>query len=139
MATIDAALLGMSLCLAAESIGLGAVMIGGMRNQPAAVAAELGLPPGVYVAFGLCLGWPAEEPPQKPRMPLSLIVHREQYDEAALDSELREYDATLAAHYRSEGRKSPDAAWSGVVARGFSRPRRAELRSTLEELGFSFE
>ena len=139
VATIDAALLGMSLCLAAESIGLGAVMIGGMRNQPAAVAAELGLPPGVYVAFGLCLGWPAEEPPQKPRLPLSVIVHREQYDEAALDRELREYDAALADHYRSEGRKSPDAAWSGVIARGFSRPRRADLRPTLEELGFSFE
>ena len=139
VATIDAALLGMSLCLAAESIGLGAVMIGGMRNQPAAVAAELGLPKGVYVAFGLCLGWPAEEPPQKPRLPLSVIVHREQYDEAALESELHQYDAALADHYRDEGRQSPDAAWSGVIARGFSRPRRADLRPTLEELGFSFE
>lgn len=139
VATIDAALLGMSLCLAAESIGLGAVMIGGMRNRPAEVAAELALPSGVYVTFGLCLGWPAEAPPQKPRLPLSSIVHREQYDDGALDAALGEYDAALAAHYRDEGRKSPDAAWSGVVARGFGRPRRGDLRQRLEELGFSFE
>ncbi len=139
VATIDAALVGMSLCLAAESIGLGAVMIGGMRNQPAAVAAELALPSGVYVTFGLCLGWPAEQPPQKPRLPLSLIVHHEQYNETALDSALREYDAALAAHYRQEGRNSPEAAWTGVIARGFSRPRRADLRPTLEKMGFSFD
>lgn len=139
VATIDAALLGMALNLAAESIGLGAVMIGGMRNRPAEVAQELGLPSGVYVTFGLCLGWPAEAPPEKPRMPLSLIVHREQYDEAALDAELRAYDEVLAAHYRGEGRRSPDAAWSGIIARGFGQPRRADLRERLEGLGFSFE
>lgn len=139
VATIDAALLGMSLCLAAESIGLGAVMIGGMRNRPAEVATELALPSGVYVTFGLCLGWPAEAPAQKPRLPLSSIVHREQYDDGALDEALGEYDAALAAHYRDEGRKSPDAAWSGVVARGFGRPRRGDLRERLEEMGFSFE
>lgn len=139
VATIDAALLGMSLSLAAESIGLGAVMIGGMRNRPAAVARELALPAGVFVAFGLCLGWPAEAPPQKPRLPLPLLIHREQYDEQGLAAGLREYDAALAAHYRGEGRKSPDAAWSGVIARGFGRPRRADLRQRLEEMGFSFE
>ena len=139
VATIDAALLGMALYLAAESIGLGGVMIGGMRNQPTEVAQELGLPSGVYVTFGMCLGWPAEAPLQKPRLPLPLIVHREQYDEAALDATLEEYDEALAAHYRDEGRRSPDAAWTGVVARGFGKPRRADLRERLEGLGFSFE
>jgi nitroreductase len=61
VATVDAALVGMSAQTAAESFGLGAVMIGGMRNQPAAVAELLGFPEGVYMVYGMSIGWPAAD------------------------------------------------------------------------------
>lgn len=47
ISSIDAALVGMSLATAAESFGLGHVMIGGMRNHPKEVAELLGFPEGV--------------------------------------------------------------------------------------------
>lgn len=141
VAVVDAALAGMSLATAAESLGMGTVMIGGMRNHPAEVAALLGLPEGVFVVFGMCLGYyeAAERPAQKPRLPEALMIHYERYQTADTTRQLMAHDAELAAHYRSEGRETPDAAWTQVIAEKFSRPQRPHLRDILEKLGFSFK
>jgi FMN reductase (NADPH) len=137
IAIVDAALVGMSLSLAAESLGLGTVMIGAMRNDPVEAAHLLGLPDGAFVVYGLCIGWPAERPPQKPRLPEDLIVHYEQYntDKKQTLALLEEHDKALAEHYRSIGRETPDAAWTGTAARMASNLRREFLRDVLEKLG----
>ena len=141
VATVDAALLGMSIATAAESFGLGHVMIGGMRNHPQEVAELLGFPDGVYVVFGMCLGFPDEAkiPPQKPRLPEELIIHYETYNTNNFMLHLENHDTELAEHYRSLGRNLHDAAWTGVMATKFSEPRRPELRQILEEMGFKFD
>lgn len=138
VAAIDASIAGINLATAAESVGLGTVCIGGMRNQPVEVAAALNLPKGAFCVWGLCLGWPATVPPQKPRLPDDAVFHFETYQHPVDDSLLHQYDAALAEHYRAQERQSPTAAWTGVIAKKFSMPRRAELRETLEKLGFSF-
>lgn len=139
VATIDAALAGMSVCSAAESFGLGTVMIGGMRNHPKKVAELLNFPSGVLVIYGLCLGWPEKVSQQKPRLEVDVNIHYEKYDVSEIKSKITGYDRELAEFYRSEGRQTPDAAWSGVVARGFSSPRRPHLRGEIEEMGFRFD
>jgi nitroreductase len=141
VSSVDAALVGMSIATAAESFGLGHVMIGGMRNHPKEVAELLGFPDGVYVVYGICLGWPEEDkiPPQKPRLPEDLVIHYEQYDKRDPTDKLKVHDAELAEHYRSLGRNLHDAAWTGVMAKKFGVPRRPHLRETLEEMGFRFD
>jgi FMN reductase (NADPH) len=141
VATIDAALAGMSLSSAAESLGMGTVMIGGMRNHPEEVAELLGLPNGAFVVFGMCIGYVDrhERPAQKPRLPEQLIIHHERYQAQDVARALHEHDAELAAHYRRDGRTSPDAAWTGAMAEKFSKPQRPRLRAVLEKLGFKFE
>lgn len=138
IATIDAALVGQSLALAAESVGLGTVMIGGMRNHPQEVAEVLALPDGVFVVYGMCIGHIAHKPAQKPRLPQAVVVHHEQY-RVSDDAELAAHDAELAAHYESQGRNAHPAAWSGFNARKFNTPQRSFLRAVLERRGFSFE
>ncbi|MCG8565025.1 MAG: nitroreductase family protein, partial [Desulfobacterales bacterium] len=54
IATTDVAMLGQNMMIAAESIGLGGVFIGGIRNDPSKVSTLLDLPDQVYPAFGLC-------------------------------------------------------------------------------------
>lgn len=139
IATIDASLVGMSLSLAAESLGLGTVMIGAMRNKPLEVAEALGLPEGVYVVYGLCIGYPEVVPAQKPRLPHEAVVHYERYNTEALAPLLQAHDAELAAHYRREGRETMDAAWTGFIAERFNKPLRAHLKDALARLGFKFE
>jgi nitroreductase len=45
------------------------------------VAQLLELPKGVYPVFGLCLGYPDQNPEVNPRLPLSVIVKAEVYNE----------------------------------------------------------
>ena len=141
IATIDAALVGMSAQTAAESFGLGGVMIGAIRNDPKKAAEILDLPDGVFVAYGMCLGWPDHEkiPPQKPRLPAGLTVHYEQYNTADPTAAIDAYDDTLTGHYGQLDRNQHIAAWSGPIAQRLGSPMRPHLRPDLEEMGFSFE
>jgi hypothetical protein len=138
VAIVDAAIAGQSLALAAESLGLGTVMIGAIRNHPREAAETLNLPQGAFVVYGMCLGWPEKRVQQKPRLPESAIIHYEQYTPVDADV-LHAHDAELAAHYRSLDRNTWDAAWTGAIAKKFSSKNREHLRAVLEERGFRFD
>lgn len=142
VSSIDAALVGMSASLAAESLGLRGVMIGAVRNDAVAVARELGLPRRAYCVFGLCLGWAEQRPAQKPRMDYRALVHREQYgadlDDAAARRLLNDYDTALAEHYTRTGRSTTPDSWSHDMDKKFCPQLRDDLRRQLRELGFDF-
>lgn len=150
-ATIDAAIVGQSLCLAAESEGLGACMIGAARNHPRELAALLDLPRHAYVVFGMTIGWPADDPELRERLPLDAVLHMEHYDDARTDSALAAADASLRAWSRrvnarmAPGAKRIDEArgWSDRMAFlfGGDRPHkgRQNLGPELREMGFSLD
>ena len=136
VSSIDTALVGMCASLAAESIGLGTVMIGAIRNNVTEASKILGLPPKVYPVFGLCVGWPVEAPPCKPRHPLDIVVHRERYNGTGMEDGVTAYDRTLADHYRSIGKPTVDHSWSQHMIDRFSESPRPDLRAELIGLGF---
>ena len=138
VSSIDAALVGMAAYVAADSVGLKGVMIGALRNNPKRTAEILGLPPRVYAVFGLCLGYPAEEPPQKPRMAFDSVVHEDKYDRVKMQPMVDTYDVDLADHYRSQGRHTTDDSWTRDVDAKFSVRPRDTLRQTLKDMGFDF-
>lgn len=139
VSTIDAALVGMSMSLAADSMGLGTVMIGGMRNSPLEVAELFKLPKRVFVVFGLCVGWPKSAPVPKPRQPMAAVVHQETYNSELPEAALDAYDKELAQYYTGLGRETPEQSWTRTMADSLSKPRRMQLREQLKTLGFDFE
>ena len=70
VALVDAALAAQNAVVAAESLGLGTVYIGAMRNRPEDVAQELALPQHAFAAFGLCVGRPD---PARPAAELNIL------------------------------------------------------------------
>lgn len=76
-APLDVAAATENLILECVQQGLGCCWIGGFREEP--VTQMLGLPPLVRPVGYLPIGWPNEEKPVKPRLPLHLIVHRDTY------------------------------------------------------------
>nr|WP_314482754.1 oxygen-insensitive NADPH nitroreductase [uncultured Pseudomonas sp.] len=140
LGTIDAALAAQNAVVALESLGLGSVYIGGIRNDIEGVAAELGLPSHVYPVFGLCVGYPASDRPAKvkPRLPQQVVLHHETYCAAEEDGLLSRYDERLGAFYQREGMKA--SGWSEQVV---SRLRsvaslhgREALLDELKRMGF---
>ena len=143
VAAIDASLVGMAAYLAADSLGLEGVMIGGIRNDAVETARALGLPKRVFCVFGLCLGFPADIPEQKPRMDFSHMVHVDRYgapDGGPAPTEaIPDYDASLAAHYASLGKQTVAGAWSEVIGAKFHPQPRPDLGSQLADQGFDFD
>jgi nitroreductase len=139
VASIDAALAAQNAVVAAESLGWGTVYVGAVRNNPVAIAAELGLPPRAFAVVGLAIGRPDpdEQAGVKPRLPQSAVVHREQYDPAASSDGVAVYGARLSDYYDAYG---IEHEWTASVARRWKDAAglngRHRLRSWLEELGF---
>ncbi|HLU40140.1 MAG TPA: NTP transferase domain-containing protein [Planctomycetota bacterium] len=148
-ATVDAALLGQNLLLAAESQGLGGCMIGAARDHPVELARLLGLPKHAYVVFGMTLGHPADDPVARERMPLEGVLFFERYDEARLDAALDGADAAMrawAAECNRRGgylgrRVDERKGWADRMAVQWSKEKarptpRLRLREHLLDLGF---
>jgi len=91
LGVVDTAMMAQNALTAAESLGLGGVFIGGLRNNIEPVTELLKLPQHVLPLFGLCLGWPADNPDIKPRLPASIVVHENQYQPLNSDA-LAQYD-----------------------------------------------
>ena len=138
VATVDAALVMQNVAVAAESVGLGICMIGAIRNHPGAVGDLLGLPALTFAVSGLCLGYPAQDPASKPRLPVGAVLHQEQYlEEGDHTAALEAYDRSMVAFYESQDMHPSDPRWTSVVAeRGGAFHNRVELDTVLRDQGF---
>lgn len=138
LAFIDTALAAQNAVVAAESIGLGTVFVGAVRNRPEEVAAELGLPPHTVAAFGLAVGTPdpTEDAGVKPRLPQGAVLHDEQYDAATADAHIAPYDERLRDYNVRHGLAGD---WSSRVLGRLAGPEslsgRHLLRDQLVRLG----
>jgi len=142
---VDGALAMAHFMAAAEAAGLGTCPISYVRNHIEKVSPLLGLPPGVYPIAGLTLGWPDGRRPTSMRLPQSVVVHRERYQDAALPAELAAYDERRAArepiapaslkNIDVHGPK-PRATWSENAARQLSVPERFGFAAWLRTRGF---
>jgi hypothetical protein len=141
VAAIDASLAAQNAVVAAESLGLSTVYIGGMRNRPEETAALIGLPPRAAVVFGLCVGHaaPGRDGAVKPRLPQEAVLHHGRYDLAGQDAAIIRYNAAMAAFNAREnpGTKTP---WTVHSARRVSGPEslsgRHLLMQALRRMGF---
>lgn len=142
---VDAALAMQSFITAAESVGLGTCPISQIRNKIDRACEILGLPDGVFPIAGLAVGWPKFPKPQiSLRLPPSVVIHQDRYDDSALEKEVEAYDKRRHAHRPITPQKQRHAAkygaldycpWSENVTRQLSLPERAGFRPFLKTHG----
>lgn len=143
VAAIDAALAAQNVVVAAESMGLGTVYIGAIRNRPEEVAAELALPADAFAVFGLCVGYPdpARLSGIRPRLDQSAILHREQYSATPEAEAVTEYDRAMGAFQAQQGMKPID--WTRQSIKRVGGPEglmgRDRLVEALRNLGFGLK
>lgn len=139
IATVDVALMAQNVAAAAESAGLGICYIGGIRNNPGPVSELLELPAGVWPVFGLCLGWPDQDPPPKPRLPLPVVLKQEVYSDEGDAERIERYDAKVREYYRRRAGGGRGTPWSEQVADLLSEKSRPHMRDFLAGRGFVFK
>ena len=131
---IDAGIMAQNVVLAAESLGLGAVYIGSIRNDIARVGELLGLPEHTVPLFGLCLGYPDQQPQQRPRLSLDTLVSENRYRPASAEV-LAAYNEEVKTYYRE--RSGRDLDWAGQIANTLARPVRPFMLGYLQGQGFA--
>lgn len=141
VATVDATLAAQNAAVAAQSLGLGTVYIGALRNQPEAVAAELALPSGAFPLFGLLVGQPdpVALTAVKPRLPQDVVLHRECYRTADEAPRLVAYDRALQEFQQHQ--RLPVQPWTRQAVARIGTPAalgpRARLAEIVIRLGFT--
>ncbi len=133
---IDTALMGQNAMTAAESLGLGGVFIGAVRNQPHALCELLALPRGVIPLFGLCLGYPAQDPEPKPRLPASLMFVENRYPARFDDARMQGYDEQVRQYYRTRTGGNKEMTWTGQIGETLAKEARPFMLEFLREQGF---
>ncbi len=142
-AAVDAAIVLGTFVAAAEAVGLGCCPISVIRNHAAKVSDILALPPHVFPVAGMTLGWPSEPGTVSLRLPLSLTVHRDRFDETAIRERVDAYDHRRAAvqpfrrqRYDADYEPVEFYGWSEDKARQYGRPERADFGAFVRAKGF---
>ena len=136
IATVDAALVAQNIVVASESAGLGICYIGALRNNPAEVSKVLDLPHDTYPVFGLCLGWPDQDPEVKPRLPIDVVLQENSYGNAADGANLGDYDEAVRGYYANRSSNQKSMSWSEQMSGMLSKESRPHMLDFLKMRGF---
>jgi len=104
----DAAYAAQSLAIAGQSFGLGSCFLGSAMYRADKIAREYKLPKKVFPFVQLAMGYPAEDPPPRPRYPGDFALFEDKYpklDEERISKAIQEMDqGYLAQDYYRKGK-----------------------------------
>lgn len=139
VATVDTALFAQNVVIAAESEGLGICYIGGVRNHPTEISELLQLPKHVFPVFGMCIGYPDQDPDVKPRLPLDVVLKQETYSDTGDEQAIAAYDQQMEDYYQQRTGSNKASNWSQSMAPMFSGKLRPHMREFLIKQGFEMK
>jgi len=107
--------------VAAESMGLGTVPIGSVRLNSLELVKILNLPKYVLPMIGLCVGYPDDNPGQKPRLPSNTVCFSEKYDASHIKENLDKHDEEYQKYLSNRSENDRDSNWSKTIYGMYSR------------------
>jgi nitroreductase len=75
----DATLVGENMVIAAESLEMGSCFLGNAPYRAEKIVKEYNLPLRVFPVVQLAMGYPAEDPPPRPRFPIEFMLFEDRY------------------------------------------------------------
>jgi FMN reductase [NAD(P)H] len=133
--TFDSGLSMGAAIISAESLGLGIVPIGGIRNNPKELIELLELPDCTYPVAGLAIGYPKDNSHKKPRLPFNTFKHNEKYNTDGIKEAIDKYDVTMETYLKEIGREI-EGNWSKYTANIYKSVYFPKVYPTMNEKGF---
>lgn len=110
-----------------------AYYIGALRNQIQQVSDLVNLPPYCVPLVGLCLGYPAQNPLLKPRLPQALMCYENHYPTELDQEALANYQQELTAYY--EQRTGQSLNWLDNIKKALNAPVRPHILPYFQQQG----
>jgi nitroreductase len=155
LAIQDAALMAENMIIAARSLGIGSCLLGNAPHRADKIAKEYDLPMRVFPLVQLVMGFPAEDPPPRPRYPVEFTLFEDKYpklNDAIVKKAMKQMDEGYLAqdYYRTRNAKIPlegqrkethtydTYSWTEHISRklGQWNPDPKKLLQQLEKRGF---
>ena len=136
VAVTDAALASSRALVAAQALGLGGVFVGGVRNETEKMAKLFGLPELVFPMYVVCMGYPAEVPPQRPRMDARLISAVDTYPEITGPEQLADYEKEVSDYFLNITKGRSGRGWIARAEHAISVKPRYSVGEFLHKAGF---
>jgi nitroreductase len=151
----DAILMAENMVIAGRSLGLGSCFLGSAMFRADKIAEEYRLPKRVFPMVQLAMGYPAEDPPPRPRYPKEFTLFEDEYpelDDEKITKAMRIMDEGYLAqnYYRKQNAKIKlegdrketftydNYSWTEHICRKWGQwyPDPKELLEQLEKRGF---
>jgi len=152
----DAAYMAENMVTAAKSLGLGSCFLGAAMFRADKIAEEYQLPERVFPLVQLTVGYPAEDPPPRPRYPMEFTLFEDKYPEMnakMVAKAMKQMDDGYLAqdYYRKAKAKIPlegerketftydNYSWTEHICRKWGQwyPDAKELLNQLQKRGFN--
>lgn len=137
----DATLAAQTLIVAAESLGLGTVVLGSVLNDTSALIELLHLPKLTMPVFGILVGYPNSQNNLKPRLPEAAVHFENGYQEPDTYSDaLQSYQQTLQTYYQNRSTNQRQTDFSQIIQGALhATQQRTDLLRILHQQGFLTE
>ena len=151
----DASLMAENMVIAGRSLGLGSCFLGSAPYRAEKIAEEYDLPKRVFPLVQLVMGYPAADPPTRPRYPLDFTLFENKYPKLDQDTVSKamqkmdegylaqDYYRKLKAKIRLEGDREEtftydSYSWTEHICRKLGQwdPDQKELLKQFEKRGF---
>ncbi|MHA2271030.1 MAG: nitroreductase family protein [Candidatus Hodarchaeales archaeon] len=151
----DASYMAQNMVIVGRSLGLGSCFLGRPLTAATKIAEEYKLPKRVFPIVQLAMGYPAENPPCRPRYPLDFAFFESEYpdlddetvtkamkqmDEGYLAQEYyRKLSAKISLAKRDENFTYDDYSWTEHISRkiGLWHDSTKKQREQVEKCGFN--
>jgi nitroreductase len=157
--TQDAAYMAENMVIAGRSLGLGSCFLGSAPYIADKIAKEYQLPQRVFPLVQLAMGYPAENPPTRPRYPKEFALFEDRYpklDDETVSKAMKQMDNGYLAqdYYRKARYRIPledkkrketftfdNYSWTEHICRKVGQwfPEPKELLEQLEKRGFHID
>jgi hypothetical protein len=127
---------------AVESLGMGAVFLGSILNDPAKIIQILKLPQLTFPVVGMGFGFPNQQPQLKPRIPLNLRVFENEYQFLDDYSQaFSDYDTVMQTYYDLREANRRVDSFSLQVVKKLENPieKRGLILQVVRDQGFDLK
>ncbi|NLT46868.1 MAG: NADPH-dependent oxidoreductase [Clostridiales bacterium] len=133
---VDTALAMGKAFIAAQGLGLGGVVVGGIRNDVEGIWNEFRFPDMVAPLFLLCLGYPDEEPGLKPRLPQEEVHKIDYYDDSKQEDLIKKYNDEVIQYYDNRTDGKVRDSWTQRCGNALMSKTRYEVGYFFRRIGF---
>ena len=134
VAVTDTAMAAQKAFIAAQAYGLGGVVVGGVRNDMELMKKQFELPELVAPLYLLCLGYYDDEPLQRPRLPLEVVVKTDCYSEQGDDVLIERYNRQVSEYFSKI--KGSGRTWVETCSHLLSQKPRYHVTEYMKNAGF---